>query len=64
MTSVRDAAQGDVVRGEGAEDGFEVVDVFGEGGVFERGAEAGGVERRLRWRRCRRRRGRGGRRGR
>ena len=37
--------EGDVVRGEGAEDGFEVVDVFGEGGVGEGGAEAGGVER-------------------
>ena len=42
---VADAAEGDVVRGEGAEDGFEVVDVLGEGGVFEGGAEAGGVER-------------------
>ena len=39
------AAQGDVVRGECAEDGFEVVDELGEGCVFEGGAEAGGVER-------------------
>ena len=45
MTSVMDAAEGDVVRSECAEDGFEVVDELGEGCVFEGGAEAGGVER-------------------
>jgi hypothetical protein len=33
------------VRLEGAEDGFEVVDVLGKGEVFEGFAEAGGVER-------------------
>ena len=41
---VADAGEGDAVRREGAEDGFEVVDVLGEGGVFEGFAEAGSVE--------------------
>ncbi len=36
--------QSDVVRGERAQDGFEIVDELGEGCVFEDGAESGGVE--------------------
>ena len=38
------AAQSDAMRGERAQDGLEIVDELGEGLVFERGAEAGGVE--------------------
>ena len=38
------SAQGDVVRGERAQDGLEIVDQLGDGCVFEGGAEAGGVE--------------------
>ena len=38
------AAQSDAVRGERAQDRLEVVDELGEGRVFERGAEVGGVE--------------------
>ena len=44
---VAHAGEGEIVRGEGAEDGFEVVEVLGEGGVGERFLEAGGVERDL-----------------
>ena len=50
MTSSTDAGERDAVRGEGAEDGLEVVDVLGEGGVFERFAEARECRARLRWR--------------
>ena len=39
------ASQSDVVRGERAQDGLEIVDELGEGRVFEGGAESGGVER-------------------
>ena len=39
------AGEGDVVRLECAEDGFEVVNLLGELGVCEGFAEAGGVER-------------------
>ena len=41
---VADAAEGDGVGLEGAEDGLEVVEILGEGGVFEGFAEAGGIE--------------------
>jgi hypothetical protein len=41
---VRDrAAKLNAVGGEGAEDGLEVVDLLGEGGVLQSGAETGGV---------------------
>ena len=44
---VADASQDDVVRGQGSEDSFEVVEVFWEGIVFESFAKAGGVEGKL-----------------
>ena len=42
---VADTGEGDVVWREGAEDGFEVVDVLGERWIGEGFAEAGRVER-------------------
>jgi hypothetical protein len=41
---IANARQLDAVRLQGSQDGFEVVEIFGEGGVFQGFAEAWGVQ--------------------